>query len=317
MKKMPAPALAYNPARFDFVSLRLAVACAQTGTLSAASLQCNLVLGAASRRIRELESALGVTLFERSSRGLEPTLSGHAFVRCALALLQQMDGLIDELSDIRQGIARHIRICSSTAAINQFLPELLAKYEKIQPLLRVDVEEQVSDIVVSTVRNGFADIGLFVEGPDTSGLELRDFRKDELVLVLPHGHSLSGKSPISFLETLEEPWISLNFGAALLKQQQSAAIAAGRVFKLRMQVRSFDAVGHMVASGLGIAALPKSAALPIIRAMNLTWRPLSNSWAKRQLMVCTRQDSDLIVTAFRDFLCEPSKKLKASSLTLK
>ena len=110
-----------------------------------------------------------------------------------------------------------------------------------------------------------------------------------------------------FVETLDEQWISLNAGAAMLQQQRQAALVAGRNLKLRMQVRSFDAVGHMVASGLGIAVLPKAASLPIVRAMKLEWRPLSDAWAKRQLQVAIRPEADSAVVALRDFLCAPSQ----------
>ena len=305
---MAAPG--YNLARFDFVSIRLAVACAQTGSLTSAARACNLVLPAASRRIRELEAALGDPLFERHSRGLVPTAAGRAFVRHGLALLQEMDNLVAELADIRQGVVRHIQLCASTAAINQFLPPLLARYAESTADVRVDVEEQVSETVVSTLREGRADIGAFVEGPATDGLEVRDFRTDELVLILPAGHALAGRSPIAFVDTLDEQWISLNAGAAMLQSQQQAALAAGRNFKLRMQVRSFDAVGHMVASGLGIAALPKQAALPIVRAMKLAWRPLADPWAQRQLKIGIRPESDPAVLGLQEFLCTPSRNAK-------
>lgn len=308
---MPQPR--YNLARFDFVSIRLAVACGQTGSLTSAARECNLVLPAASRRIRELEIALGDSLFERHSRGLVPTAAGQAFVRRGLALLQGMDNLVAELADIRQGVVRHIQLCSSTAAINQFIPPLLAKYAELNPDVRVDVEEQVSEQVVATLREGRADIGAFVEGVDTHGLDVRDFRQDELVLILPPKHPIAGKMPIAFVDTLDEQWISLTAGAAMLQQQQRAAHAAGRIFKLRMQVRSFDAVGHMVASGLGIAALPKAAGLPIVQAMKLGWRPLADVWAKRQLKIAIRADSEPSVTALRDFLCAPSRNAKPTS----
>lgn len=308
----PVPAPGYNLARFDFVSIRLAVACAQTGSLTSAARDCNLVLPAASRRIRELESALGDTLFERHSRGLVPTAAGRAFVRHGLALLQQMDQLVGELADMRQGVARHVQLCASTAAINQFLPPLLATYAERHPEVRVEVEEQVSEVVVTALRDGRADIGAFVEGPATDGLDVRDFRRDELVLILPARHRLAGRSPIAFVDTLDEQWISLNAGAALLQKQQQAALAAGRSFRLRMQVRSFDAVGHMVASGLGVAALPKAAALPIVRAMKLTWRPLADAWAQRQLKVAVRPDADATLAGLRDFLCTPSRNAKAA-----
>lgn len=316
---MGAPA--YNLARFDLVSIRLAVACAQTGSLTAAARDSHLALAAASRRIRELEDALGGALFERHARGLAATAAGRVFVKHGLALLQTMEQLGGELADLRQGVARHIRLCASTAAINQFLPPLLARYGTLHPQVQVDLDEEVSEAVVATLREGRADVGVFVEGPDTTGLDTRVFRHDELVLVLPAGHrlALGGKaatrSPIAFADALDEQWISLTTGAAMLQKQQQAALAAGKPFKLRMQVRSFDAVCHMVASGLGLAILPKTASLPIARAMKLAWRPLSDPWAQRRLLVATvAGQGDAASTALVDFLVQPSQNAKPRRL---
>lgn len=302
----------YNLARFDLVSIRLAVACAQTGSLTNAARDSHLALAAASRRLRELEDALGETLFERHARGLSPTAAGRVFVKHGLTLLQSMEQLGGELADLRQGIARHIRLCASTASISQFLPPLLARYGVLQPDVRVDLEEQVSEAVVATLREGRADIGVFVEGPDTAGLDVRLFRHDELVIVLPAGHRLAaGREALSFIDLLDEDWISLAAGAAMLQRQQQAAIAANRPFRLRMQVRSFDAVCHLVASGLGLAVLPKDAALPIIRAMKLRWRPLSDAWAQRRLLVATRTGTDdAAMAALVAFLVDPSQNAK-------
>jgi DNA-binding transcriptional LysR family regulator len=307
-------AASYNLARFDLVSIRLAVACAQTGSLTAAARDSHLALAAASRRIRELETALGDPLFERHARGLLPTAAGRVFVKHGLTLLQTMEQLGAELSDLRQGIARHIRLCASSAAISQFLPPLLARYGELHPQVHVDLEEQVSEAVVATLREGRADVAVFVEGPDTGGLETRLFRKDELVLVLPAGHRLAAtKTPIAFTDTLDEEWISLTAGAAMLQKQQQAALAANRPLKLRMQVRSFDAVCHMVASGLGLAVLPKGASLPILKTMKLSWRPLADAWAQRRLLVATTAgESDAGITSLAAFLVqEASQNAKA------
>ena len=305
---------AWNLARFDLVSIRLAVACAESGSLTAAAAQVHLALAAASRRLRELEGAIGEPLFERHARGLTPTVAGRLFARHGLALLQTLEQLGGDLADLRQGIARHIRLCASTAAINQFLPPLLADYARRMPQVRVDLEEQVSEAVVATLREGRADLGVFVEGPDTSGLDTRAFRRDELVLVLPKTHRLAGRCALAFVDALDEDWISLNTGAAMLQKQQQAALAANKPLRLRMQVRSFDAVCHLVASGLGLAILPKAAAQPIIRAMGLDWRPLADAWAQRTLLVATRGVStDAAVTQLRDFLVEPSQNAKAGA----
>ena len=299
-----------NLARFDFVSIRLAVVCARVGNLTEAANECHLVLPAASRRLRDLERALGAQLFERHSRGLKPTALGRAFAKRGMAILHEMDNLLEELADTAKGVVRHLQVFASTAAITQFLPSLLAEYADLHPEVQVEVEEQVSQQVVAAVREGRAELGVFVSGPDLRGLDARDFRTDELVLILPAGHRLIGRSPLPFAEALDEHWISLNAGAAMLESQQRAAMAAGRTLKLRMQVRSFDAVGHMVAAGLGVALLPKHAALPIIRAMRLHWRPLADPWVRRQLQVVVRPDADGAVLEVRDFLVSTSQNAK-------
>lgn len=302
-----------NLSRFDFTSIRLAVLCAQTENLTTAARECHLVLPAASRRIRELETAIGSQLFERHSRGLKVTPAGRVFTRRGLALLQELEATFKELYDLKLGVLRHIQLFAGSAAIGQFLPPLIAKYSQTFPEVQVDLEEQVSGQVVLALREGRADIGVFVEGANAEGLETHIFRADELVLIFPKGHRLAGKLPISFADTLEEQWISLNPGAAMLQQQISAASAAGKQLKLRMQVNSFDAVTHMVASGLGIALMPKALALPVLKSAQLGWRPLQDPWAHRKLMVGIRKDADVEVRALRDFLVLPSQNAKAAS----
>jgi DNA-binding transcriptional LysR family regulator len=308
---MPTAPSGYNLARFDLVSIRLVVDCLQQGSLSAAARSSHLALAAASRRLRELEDAIGEPLFERHGRGLLPTGAGRVFARHALEMLQALEQIGSELADLRRGITRHIRLCASTAAIIEFLPPLLARHAREARHVHVELEEQVSSAVVGTVREGRADLGVFVEGVDTEGLECQVFRRDELVLVLPPRHRLNGRGAIPFADALEEDWISLAEGAALLQKQHEAAHAAGRPLKLRMQVRSFDAVCQLVAAGLGIAILPKSAALPIVGAMGLRWRALADPWASRRLLLATRPGTrDAAVEQLVRFLVEPSQKAK-------
>ncbi|HSW19165.1 MAG TPA: LysR family transcriptional regulator [Ramlibacter sp.] len=301
----------YNLARFDLVSIRLVADGVQHGSLSAAAREAHLALAAASRRVRELEDAIGEPLFERHGRGVRPTPAGRVFARHALALLQNMEQLGAELADLRQGVARHIRLCANTAAINQFLPPLLAQYAQQERQVRVELEEQVSLGVVTAVLEGRADVGVFAEGPETAGLACQVFRRDELALVLPAGHRLVGRSPLALADALDEDWITLSEGAALLHQQQQAAQAAGRPLRVRMQVRSLDAVCHLVAAGLGIAVLPSMAVLPMMRPMKLRSRPLADAWASRRLMLATRAGTqEPAVQALVDFLAEPTQNAK-------
>ena len=308
---MAAP-ISLNLARYDLLSIRIAVAAAQQGSLSAAAATCNLALAAASRRLRELEHSLGVVLFERHRHGLVLTPSGQIFLKHAIALLQTVERLGGELRDFQQGVARHVSLCANTAAINQFLPPLLAAYADSHPDVRVELEEQLSDAVPHAVREGRCDLGIFVEGVDVRGLDTCLFREDELVLVIPRAHRLAkARGAIAFDALLDEDWIGLNTGAAVVQQMQQAAIAVNRPLKLRFQVRSFDAVCHLVEAGLGIALLPRVAVQPLGANMGVRWRPLSEAWARRRLLLAVRAGlEDPVVRALASFLAQPSQIAK-------
>lgn len=80
-----------NIARLDLVSIRLAVLCAESGSLSAATKRAHCSIPAGSQRLRALEGALGKTLFVRDHRGLQPTKAGELFVRHAKVILGHLE----------------------------------------------------------------------------------------------------------------------------------------------------------------------------------------------------------------------------------
>jgi DNA-binding transcriptional LysR family regulator len=68
---------------------------------------------------------------------------------------------------------------------------------------------------------------------------------------------------------------------------------------IRIRVTSFDAVCAMVAAGLGISVIPRAASVPYTTPLRLRALPLTNSWAQRQLFICTRTNQALPSAAQR------------------
>jgi DNA-binding transcriptional LysR family regulator len=316
-RPLTSPTARINLARFDLLSLRLALLCAQGRTLTAAAQDCHLALAAASRRLRELESALGMPLFDRVARTLVPTAAAQTFVPHAAAVLAGMERLAADLGDLQQGVARRLRLVASTAALNQFLPPLLARWAEQHPAWSIDVDEQVSTRVVAALRERRADVGILIEGGEVEGLETRVFRHDELCVLLPPRHPLARSGgPLAFASLLDEDWIGLSTGAAVLASQQQAAVAAGKALRLRMQVRSFDAVCQLVAAGLGLALLPRSAVASMARSLGIVMRPLAEPWGHRRMLVARRTDVlDPQVDALVGFLCADAARPRAGRST--
>jgi DNA-binding transcriptional LysR family regulator len=83
-----------NLARLDLVSLRLALLCAEKGSLSAAAAAAHLSVSGASHKLSTLERSLGITLFTRLRRGLAPTQAGEEFTRRCRRLFEAVDELL-------------------------------------------------------------------------------------------------------------------------------------------------------------------------------------------------------------------------------
>ena len=277
-----------NPARVDFVTLKLFCSIVQSGSITKGASQCNLALSAASRRISEFEETVGMALLDRSVKGVTLTHAGHAVMQHALRLFQGFEQLSNELGEYSKGIKGNVRLWANMSALTEFLPSALASFLKVNPEIQVEVEEQLSGDIVKALVDGIADIGVFAEGPNTSGLETKVMGSDELVIACCKTHPLSKMKSISFEECLQYDFVGLNRGSSLLELTSRSAEKLGQQMRLRIQVRSYDAMCQMIAVNLGVGVLPYQACAAQIKAMGLKVIPLEDAWAKRNLLVATK-----------------------------
>jgi DNA-binding transcriptional LysR family regulator len=278
-----------NPARIDFVTLKLFCAIAQSGSITKGANECSLALSAASRRISELEETVGLTLLDRSAKGVTLTQAGHAVMQHALRLFQGFEQFSNELGEYAKGIKGHVRLWANMSALTEFLPTSLAVFLKTHPDIQVEVEEQISGDIVKALLDGIADIGVFADGTPTAGLETHIIGQDELVVVCSKSHSIKNRKSISFEECLDYDFVGLNRGSSLLELTSRQAERLSKQMRLRIQVRSYDAMCQMIAVNLGVGILPLQACAPQIKAMDLKVVRLEDAWAKRNLLLATKE----------------------------
>ena len=121
-----------NIARIDLVTLSLFVSVARQGNISAGARR-HLAVGAASKRISDLEAALDTQLLYRNAAGVELTEAGQACLVHALRVLQEVEQMAVTLSGLCPGRARTVRIAANTSSLTQFLPEDLAAFMEAHP----------------------------------------------------------------------------------------------------------------------------------------------------------------------------------------
>jgi DNA-binding transcriptional LysR family regulator len=280
-----------NLPSLDLGSLSLFTLVARTGSISGGAGLARLALAAASRRLSDLESAVGTALMARHSRGVTLTPAGQALLQHAHRVLSCVDLLTADLSDYASGGFGVVRLWANTSAVTQFLPSGLAAFAAANPGIRIELEEQNSGEIALAVLDGRADLGIFADRTPTLGLQVMDYREDRLEVLVPRGHALARKRSARFEELIEYDFVSLSQGTSLAKRLKAESEALGRTLKLRIQVRSFDAICLMVAAGMGVAVLPHDAVKGIARSLDLRMIRLAEPWAERRLLIGLRQRS--------------------------
>jgi DNA-binding transcriptional LysR family regulator len=277
-----------NPARIDFVTLRLFCAVAQSGSITKGAEACHLALSAASRRLSDFEAATGSRLLERSAQGIALTPAGHVAMQHAMRLFQGFEHFSSELKDYASGVRGHVRLWANMSALTEFLPTALATFLERHPDIRVEVEEQLSGDTVRALVDGLADVGVFAENTPAYGLDVVPFQTDELVVLCARNHPLARSRSVDFKTCLAHEFVGLNRSSSLLELTSRAAEQAGIAMRLRVQVRSFDAMCHMIAARLGIGVVPLAACAAQVHALGLKVVRLKDAWATRRLLMATK-----------------------------
>jgi DNA-binding transcriptional LysR family regulator len=290
-----------NLLHVDLLSLRLLLLVADTRNLTQAARLANMSLSAASKRLAELERQTECALLERLPRGVELTAAGRGIAEHARHILDGVNRMACDANDFAAGVRGHVRLTANTSAVIQFLPQDLAHYLASNPHVRIGMDEALSDDIVQALQHGTADIGIFADNVAAEGIHKRCYRRDQLVLLVPSGHALAGHGRIRLAQALDYEFVALNQGSSLLRRVSEAALADGKLLKVRIQVSSFDGICRMIEAGLGIGVLPLASVRAELLGQQLQAIVLEDQWALRTLYVGVAEQASLSPEATRLF----------------
>lgn len=285
--------------RYDPTTLRLFIATCEEGSFAKAAERENMGASAVSKRIAELEEAVGAPLLYRYSKGVRPTPAGHCLLEHAQRLLTELLKMSADLSQFSRGERGHVRIHANRSSIIQFLPDDLNSFLAAHPQVDVDLEERTSEQVVENVQANLCDLGIGagLDGAAQLGLTVQDYRLDRLALVVREDHPLATRTRIGFAESLAYRHIALHRDSPLYQTLDKAARAAQASIDYGVHLQSFDAVCRMIQGGLGIAVIPDQAICGSPDGPALVTVPLQDAWASRQFQVVAQPASMLSATA--------------------
>lgn len=145
--------------------IRYFVATCEEGSLSAAAVRLNCTAPGMSQQMSALEKRLGVSLFERTPRGVKPTDVGHRFYDRCLVILKTVCEAENEVEDFKTGMSGSLTVGFAPGVAKAILPQALTRFTREFPRVDIDIASGTADSLVAATSNGDLDfyVGQFIE----------------------------------------------------------------------------------------------------------------------------------------------------------
>lgn len=215
---VPIPDASVLPFRLKFRQLVLLDALGESLSLRKAAQLANLTQPAATRAMADLEAAFGVQLFERSHRGMAPTVYGEALVRHARQMLSDVQRAHDEIQALRSGSHGFVRIGTLLSSAVRLLPMAVGQVKRQFPRLRISLEQLPQPPLIAKLREGTLDMvlcRLVTKSTDAEHIEQTVLFDDDFVLVSGRKHRLARARKIQLADMMDEPWVLPHASSAL------------------------------------------------------------------------------------------------------
>lgn len=279
--------------KLDFITLLIFNTICEEGSLSKAAEKNMIALSAASKRLSDLEQAVGSKLFIRDSQGMKVTPAGESLLYHSRIIIESIYKVSVELDEYKFGLKGFVRLQANLAAIIQFLPEELSSFIKDNPQIKIELEQNTSVNIIKNIQNQNADLGICVEDFQKQDLVYNLYHLDELVVVAPSHDYLKINKIYSLDDALRHDVIGLQVQSSINEKLRSKAESLGIVLKLRILVSGFDALCRMVQAGMGLGIIPKKVFEIIGVPLGLVYFPINEVWATRNLYLVSKPDEVL------------------------
>jgi DNA-binding transcriptional LysR family regulator len=247
--------------RLTLRQLEVFAAVARGGTTRAAAEEISRSQSAASNALSELETALGVQLFDRVGRKLVINENGRALLPRAAGVLEQAAELEAHFTTAH---VAPLRLAASYTIGEYLLPELIAAWKREHPESHVQLQIANSHDVFDAVATFSADIG-FIEGSHTHPeLTVRRWRIDELVVIAGAGHPMQGRK-VNARGLHRATWVLREAGSGTREASDRWLIPHLPELEVALELGSNEAVKRAVAAGIGLGCLSRLAVADAIR----------------------------------------------------
>lgn len=286
--------------------LRYFVAVAEELHFGTAAERLRMTQPPLSQRIRQLETALGVDLFTRTTRSVRLTPAGEVLLARAGALLRAASDAEQAILRAAQGETGRLRLGFTSSSAFRVLPEVLARFTARWPAASLELSERVSVDLLEDLRMRRIDVALLrldalAQGADLSSEAVRE---EPMVLALPRGHALQDSKTVSVQRLQDLPLVGFSATQSPYFRAVLDAIFTRAGVRPRVLMESvLPTLLALVEAGIGAAIVPASA--QVLRVGGVSYRPLRGGGpAARAVLHCVMRagEPDPVVHNFLQVL---------------
>jgi len=195
--------------RLKLRQLQLVIAVGEQGSILNAARVLNMSQPAATKLIKDMELDFGVTLFERTNRGVVPTMFGEALIRHGKLILSQVAHAAEELADLGDGTGGRVVVGTLLAAAPLLLPRTVAAVLEARPNLSIKIVEATNERLMPALRVGELDmaVGRLPQHRYRDELQQERLYDERVVAVTRPGHPVQGRGGLDLGTLAQEGWI--------------------------------------------------------------------------------------------------------------
>ena len=301
----------------DFKQLRYFVAVYEEGHVGRAAERLSISQPALSQQIRQLEKNLDLSLFERSSKRLLPTLAAHTLYNHALPLLDGLQRAREALGNFKGQALRTLAIGGLQTVHTSLVPQMLERVRKAQPHLVVQIYELSGLEIERRLLNGSLDIGISYLPPRQPGLHGVMLYEDELTLVIPEDHPLREFKKVSMAQAAELPMLLLGEEFQVRQIWQTQLASLGRRPHVQAELNNMAGILDSLPHTRLATVLP-GRSQKMLGHQALLWKPLTEPRVPLKVgLVCRDvQRQQASMTLLRTLLEEVMSATDERSVTL-
>lgn len=246
-------------AKIELQHLRYAVAAAEHGSLRQAAEALLVRQSTLSRCVRQLEQAIGVIVFDRSSRGVRATHAGRHFLRIARSILEQMDTLVTHTRSTGRGEAGRLTVGFYTSLSAGNLRATLTDFRQRFPEIELGMAERSRARLVAALRNGALDIAIVTGNAPIQDNKALSLWSERTLVALPEGHSLADREAVYWTDLRSETLVLSHYdsGRELEDLVLSKLVSPDRP-KIERHDVSRGIIKSLVSLGFGISLVTES-----------------------------------------------------------